>query len=70
MDRYRGGGRMLKQAAEYLEYVGGRERASHVVPAAPQCARSGFNQGYQPSISRTIKLTAEMKKKKKSKENG
>lgn len=64
MDRYRGGGRKLKQAVAYLGYVGGRERVSRVVPAAPQCARSGFNQGYQPSISCTIKLTAEMKKRK------
>lgn len=45
----------------------GEERVSHVFPAAPQCARSGFNQGYQSSISCTIKLTAEMKR---CKENG
>lgn len=66
-DRDRVGGRKLKQAVEYLEYLGGEERVSHVFPAAPQWARSGFNQGYQSSISCTIKLTAEMKRRK---ENG
>lgn len=55
------------QPVEKLQYLGGRERGSHVLPAAPLCARSGFNQCCQPSISCTIKLTAEMKRPK---ENG
>lgn len=63
----RRGGRELMQPALQLEYLGGRQKASHVIPAAPLCARSGFNQGCQPSISCTIKLTAEMKRPK---ENG
>lgn len=64
MDGDSRGGRKPKQVVEYLEYLVGRERLSHVIPAAPQCARSGFNQGYQPSISCTIKLRAEMKRLK------
>lgn len=55
------------EGANATSVAGGRQKASHVIPAAPLCARSGFNQGCQPSISCTIKLTAEMKRPK---ENG